>query len=83
MFSAALLIEYDTTAGPNVSALATLPSVLEMFRIFLAVPFSRNGSTTCESSAGATAFVRRMFSVASGSMLNGLSSNAYVKQSER
>lgn len=74
MFSAALLIAYDATSWcvrfAMPATLPMLPDVLDTCRIFFVGAFSRNGSSTCESSAGPAAFVRTVFRNASGSRVN-------------
>lgn len=80
MLRAALLMEYEAVVPPNSSALAMLPSVLEMFRIFFSLPLSSAGMHTCESSAGAMVFVRSVWSSTSGSMVSGVSGMSCVME---
>lgn len=76
MFRADFVIEYPATITPSWSALPTLPQVLEMCRIFFAPPFSRNGSATCETSAGPTLLVLNVSRRISGSIVNAVSRGA-------
>lgn len=70
MLNADLRMKYH---APKLSALATLPSVFDMFRIFFAAPFSRNGRATYETNAGPIAFMHSTARIASGSRLSAAS----------
>lgn len=80
MFKADLLIEYEAAPpGPrwsNLSALDTLPSVLDILIIFFffSFPLSRKGTQACVSSAGPRVFVRTVSRKTSGSSVRGVSS---------